>query len=94
MGVSLIYSYFENTDFLSRANSILSFGNYFGVGFGSLTLLLDINLGWRVTVLIVGGIGTFCAVLLLGIKDPTKSKKVEPKVQATELSYPVINNEE
>jgi hypothetical protein len=73
VGVSLIYSYFENTEYLSRANSFVTFGNYFGVGFSSLTLLLDLSLGWRVTVLIVAGLGTSFALMILLMKEPYKS---------------------
>lgn len=80
ISISLNNSYFGQTQMLSRANSVFSFGVYFGAGLGSLTLILDKELGWRVSVLVVCGICMIFALLILSIKEPADVKKIDYKV--------------
>jgi len=65
---------------LSRANSVFSFGMYFGSGLGSLTLIMDKEYGWRKSVLIVSTICMTIALLIIIIKEPSNSRKVDYKV--------------
>ena len=46
------------------------------------------------SILIVCGLGIICAILIVAIKEPTKSgEKLDYKVERTELSYPIANSE-
>ena len=45
------------------------------------------------SVLIVCGLGIICAILIVAIKEPTKSEKIDYKVERTEFSYPMANSE-
>ena len=45
------------------------------------------------SVLIVCGLGIICAIWIVAIKEPTKSEKIDYKVERTEISYPIPNSE-
>jgi MFS family permease len=73
--LSLINSYFSNRgSSLGKANSFFSFGIYCGIGFSSLTLIMDKAFGWRVSILIVCGVSLAFALLLFFIPDPPHHK--------------------
>jgi predicted MFS family arabinose efflux permease len=65
---------------LSRANSVFSFGIYFGSALGSLTLIMDKEYGWRTSVLIVSAISMTFALLIITIKEPSDSRKNDYKL--------------
>jgi len=49
---------------------------------------------WRMTLLILSAVGIVFAMLILGIREPVKTEKVQYKLQSTELSYRIINSED
>ena len=64
ISVSLINEYF-NKESLGRANSIYVFGMYIGFSLSSLVILVDREIGWRSTTLLVGCFGVIISLSVL-----------------------------
>ena len=61
---------------LGEANGIFTTGIYVGGGLASISIVIDHSIGWRMTMLVIGGIGGLATVLLLLlVKDPRETNK-------------------
>jgi len=68
---------------IGTVNGIFSGAVYLGGGLASLSILLDSAVGWKNTMISIGGIGIAIAVLAyLGIADPKKSLESQIELKA------------
>ena len=69
--VSLINDFFQH-EARSRANAVYVTAVSLGVGMASLTSIVNEAVGWRVSSLIVGGIGLFVTSLIIFLEEPRR----------------------
>jgi len=77
---------------VGSVNGIFSGGVYLGGGLASLSILLDNLVGWRKTMLIIGGLGIVVAALcLVGVTEPRNSQNTESSTSLLSTSSTTAN---
>jgi MFS family permease len=76
---------------IAVANSIYSGGVYLGGGLSSLSILLDQNLGWRVTCYIIAIFGLMAALLSSYVLpvDPKMKDNSAPSIRSKQIQNPL-----
>ena len=59
------------------ANSLISSASYVGIAFSSLTILIISQFGWRMSYLLMGGVGVATAILSLSLIKDKKINKAD-----------------
>jgi MFS family permease len=71
---------------IAQANGLITCGIYLGGAFASLSIILDSNIGWRNTLLVIGGIGILAfAATAIFVEEP-RGKKIEYKGESNVTS--------
>lgn len=84
LSFSLITDYFPKEK-RATANSLIQAGNYVGVGFSSLTILLITKFGWRISLGIMAAVGTaFGAATMAFIKEPERGRYLDEATKRKE----------
>lgn len=85
LSFSLIADYFPKEN-RATANSLIQAGNYVGVGFSSLTILLITKFGWRISFGIMALVGTiFGALTMTLVKEPERGRYLDEETKRKEL---------
>jgi MFS family permease len=86
LSFSLITDYFPKEQ-RATANSLIQAGNYVGVGFSSLTILLITQFGWRISLGIMSAIGTVIgAATMAFVKEPERGRYLDEATKQKELA--------
>jgi len=85
LSFSLITDYFPKEK-RATANSLIQAGNYVGVGFSSLTILLITKFGWRISFGIMAVIGSaFGAATMAFVGEPERGRYLDEETKKKEL---------
>lgn len=91
---SLIADYFPS-EYRATANGLYAFGVYVGGGLSSLSLLLATWMGWRLTVMLVGGLGVLLsACVLAAVREPARAAAGAPAAASVSASASAQQEEE
>lgn len=85
LSFSLITDYFPKEQ-RATANSLIQAGNYVGVGFSSLTILLITRFGWRISLGIMAVVGSlFGAATMAFVKEPERGRYLDEATKQKEI---------
>lgn len=70
---------------IAQANGLITSGIYLGGAFASLSIILDSNIGWRNTILVIGGIGALAFAAIATFVFEPRSAEVNINAKASEV---------